>query len=130
MEEYNDLVDDEDEFELHPDMYHQLDHPSPSLPAASGSQHSSILAQQNKEYEEMERSYIAKLAEDEEWNKYVQMKEEEYQQHKEEFAGHVVERPIQIKFRLAGKTHTHAFDLSDPVEKVFKFVSGHLRDAL
>jgi hypothetical protein len=51
-------------------------------------------------------------------------------QHKEEFASHVVERPIQIKFRLAGKTHTHAFDLADPIGKVFTYVSGHLRDAL
>jgi hypothetical protein len=43
---------------------------------------------------------------------------------------HVVSRPIQIKFRLAGRSDTRAFDLSDPVEKVFKYVSGHLRDAL
>jgi hypothetical protein len=42
----------------------------------------------------------------------------------------VVKRPIQIKFRLAGRSETFAFDLSDPVGKVFKYVSGHLRDAL
>ncbi len=68
MEEYNDLLDDEEGFELDPDMYHQLDSPLPtSAPVVQPSKthHSSILAQQNKEYEEMERSYIAKLAEDE-----------------------------------------------------------------
>jgi hypothetical protein len=52
------------------------------------------------------------------------------EQHKAEFAGHVVSRPIQIKFRLAARSDTHSFDLGDPVEKVFKYVSGHLREAL
>lgn len=76
----------------------------------------------------MEKSYIAKLAEDQQWNQYLQVKDKEYEDHKEEFASHVVEKPIQIKFRLPNRTDTKAFDLSDTLEKVFKYVSGHLRD--
>lgn len=58
------------------------------------------------------------------------MKEKEFEQHRAEFADHVVSRPIQIKFRLAARSDTHSFDLGDRVEKVFKYVSGHLREAL
>lgn len=61
LEEYNSHFHDESEFELDPDQYHQLDLPAQTAPV---NHHSSILAQQNKEYEEMEKSYIAKLAED------------------------------------------------------------------
>ncbi len=90
--------------------------------------HRNILSQQNKEYEEMEKSYIAKLAEEEEWNQYLQLKDKEYQEHREEFAQHLVEKPIQIKFRLVNKVHVHSFDINDKVSKVFKYVSGHLRE--
>jgi hypothetical protein len=78
MEEYNDRLHDEEDFELTPEQYHQLDNPAAAVAKPTTSQHSSILAQQNKEYEEMEKSYIAKLAEDEEWNQYVQVKEKEF----------------------------------------------------
>ena len=42
----------------------------------------------------------------------------------------MVSRPIQIKFRLATRSETQTFDLNDPVQKIFKYVSGHLREAL
>lgn len=126
MEEYNDGFDDE--FELAPHQYHQLDAASQPEAKPAPAAHSVLLAQQNKEYEEMEKSYIAKLAEDEEWNQYEQLKEQEYLQHKEHFNDHKVHKPIQIKFRLAHKSDTRAFDLTDTVQRLFTFVSGHLRD--
>ena len=76
----------------------------------------------------MEKSYIAKLAEEEEWNQYLKLKEQEFQQHKEEFAQHIIEKPIQIKFRLINKVDIRSFDITDKVQKVFKYVSGHLRE--
>jgi hypothetical protein len=44
--------------------------------------HKNILAEQNKEYEQMEKTYIAKLAEDEEWNQYLQLKDKEFEEHR------------------------------------------------
>jgi hypothetical protein len=71
MEEKNDRLPDEEDFELAPHQYHQLDNPLPLPQQTTHNSHRSLLAQQNKEYEEMEKSYIARLAEDEEWSQYV-----------------------------------------------------------
>lgn len=106
-------------------LYHQLDQPETQ---PQQHQHRNILAQQNKEYEAMEKSYIAKLAEDEQLSQYQQLKDREFSEHKEEFAAHTAERPIQIKFRLASRVQLFAFDLADKVQKVFKYVSGHFRE--
>lgn len=76
----------------------------------------------------MEKSYIAKLAEEQELSQYQQLKDLEFSEHREEFASHKPERPIQIKFRLASRVHIFAFDLADKVQKVFKYVSGHFRE--
>ena len=56
-------------------LYHQLDQPETQ---PQQHQHRNILAQQNKEYEAMEKSYIAKLAEDEQLSQYQQPKDREF----------------------------------------------------
>lgn len=58
----------------------------------------------------------------------MQLKDKEFEEHKEEFAQHIIEKPIQIKFRLSNKVDIRSFDITDKVEKVFKYVSGHLRE--
>jgi hypothetical protein len=50
MEEKNDRLPDEEDFELAPHQYHQLDNPLALPQQSASSSHSSLLAQQNKEY--------------------------------------------------------------------------------
>ena len=50
MEEKNDRLPDEEDFELAPHQYHQLDNPLALPQQSGGNGHSSLLAQQNKEY--------------------------------------------------------------------------------
>lgn len=75
----------------------------------------------------MEKNYIAKLAEEEQLKQYYEVMDKEFEEHKAQLSTHKVERPIQIKFRLPHKMESYIFDLSDPVQKVFSYVSGHLR---
>lgn len=56
---------DEEEFEMNPQDYHQLIDHSENPQKTPVSEHSNILAEQNFEYEEMQRKMIEKKEEEE-----------------------------------------------------------------
>ena len=88
------------------------------------SSHSSILAEQNFEYEEVQRKMIEKKEEEEreeerraieqiEENAQLETKEAEIRKGQKEFENRSSSHPLTIKFRLDSKAVAYTFDLED-----------------
>lgn len=73
--------EDEDAFELGPEQYQQLDFgtlPTVNIPYPENS-HTNILAEQNRQYAEIEQNYHRKKTEEEEYFQAMTTKEKEYE---------------------------------------------------